>query len=638
MASVVLKAAFIPLARTAQLHIRTEGITKLEAFFVSIAAKGVLGTKLLALVSLFNAVLILVLGQYVLFQNYRSRTNQTFAVLALVLGLWAFMEFMWRQATTPAVALFWLKAVILVWPASSAVFLHFALTITRNPVLKKKWIYAVMYLPLVVIAAIGVPTDQLTAGTRLVWWGYTDILPDNKSFFLLVSTWVLGVGAVAFGVLGRYSSRTGDTTKKIQLRLIIAGFVTSAVVGAITYVVLPLMGQTVPGLLTAFLAVGVVFTAFAIVKYELFKIDTSVVANEVLSTMSESLIMVDEHGYIREANRSTLELLGMEESEVLGKRAGDIFVDRDDMQTLIIGSIHEGRSLRNHYTEWKCKEGVNVPVLFSTSLIKDRRGHKLGIIGLASDISGLREAESNRAIAEVLQEAWLTVPDKIEGLDFNYVYRAAEVTQGKVGGDFLDIFEVAENRIAIVVGDVSGKGLDAAAMASLVKNGVKAYCQSELSPAAIVARTNHLVKRTFTHGKFVTLFVGFLDKLSGELVYCNAGHPPPMLRMAAADVASLRRTGPLVGAFYDSKYEEARVLLSTGRLVIYTDGVTEARGKQGFLGEPRLRDLLAESNIRYEADLTGAVFERVNEFSEGELKDDTLILSLGLCRPRSEAA
>lgn len=144
-------------------------------------------------------------------------------------------------------------------------------------------------------------------------------------------------------------------------------------------------------------------------------------------------------------------------------------------------------------------------------------------------LENARLYSTERHIANTLQDALLIMPEKVRGVDFGYLYRSATET-ARVGGDFYDIFELEHGKVGIVVGDVSGKGIEATSLTAVVKDTFKAHAYEGLSPADIMSRTNELVKKVNAPGNFVTTFLGVLDTKTGELFYCSAGHPPTIIK------------------------------------------------------------------------------------------------------------
>jgi phosphoserine phosphatase RsbU/P len=252
-------------------------------------------------------------------------------------------------------------------------------------------------------------------------------------------------------------------------------------------------------------------------------------------------------------------------------------------------------------------------------------------IGLA--LANVADFENEHRIAETLQEAILTTPASVRGIDFAHLYRSATV-RARVGGDFYDVFELAHSRVGVVVGDVSGKGLEAAVLTSVIKDTVRAYAHETASPAEVISRANLALGLAGRQPDFATVFFGILDVRAHELVYCSAGHPPAAVVGADGVVRFLECTSPVIGAFADLPFTDAKVALTEHDTVFaYTDGATEARARDGeFFGEDRLGAALAATAGREVASYPAAVFDAVMAFCDGRLTDDIALVAFRLAR------
>jgi len=232
----------------------------------------------------------------------------------------------------------------------------------------------------------------------------------------------------------------------------------------------------------------------------------------------------------------------------------------------------------------------------------------------------LRGLERELKIAHQIQAGFL--PDKLpqpSGWEIAAYFKAAR----EVAGDFYDVFNLSsEAKMALVVGDVCGKGVGAALFMTLFRSLIRAMTnldyatghislrstvldrdkqrQTLASSAAklknVVAETNNYV--VYTHGEatiFTTLFIGLLDPATGSLIYINAGNEPPFILGPTGVKARLDSTGPVIGVFPDVDFEIGEIHLESGEtLLIHTDGVTDARSPDGdYFDEERLLTLLA---------------------------------------------
>lgn len=246
-------------------------------------------------------------------------------------------------------------------------------------------------------------------------------------------------------------------------------------------------------------------------------------------------------------------------------------------------------------------------------------------ISLSLENARLYEAERN--IADTLQKSILTLPKALPGIDFGYLYRSATET-AMVGGDFYDLFEIEHNKIGIIVGDVSGKGLGAATLTSLIKNTMKAYAYSEFGVDEILKRTNNIITRDSAPSIFATVFLAILDTKTGTLTFSNAGHPPPVIKTANT-AYFLENGNTAIGGFLDLKYTVNTHKIASGDLLlVYTDGVIEARKDKEFYGDYRLIKLVASLKQQKTENIPRIIYDEINRFSNGKLTDDIAILTL----------
>lgn len=214
-------------------------------------------------------------------------------------------------------------------------------------------------------------------------------------------------------------------------------------------------------------------------------------------------------------------------------------------------------------------------------------------ISLALENTRLYQAKRN--IADTLQKTLLALPKEIPGINFCTLYRSATET-ARVGGDFYDLFLIDDERVAILIGDVSGKGV-AAALTSLVKNAVKAYSFERFAPGTVLRKANVVIARSSRPNEFVTVFFGILNTRTGDFAYANAGHPPPIIRKSDRSVSTLDLGIQPLGIFDELKFPKSAIRLDQNDiLVLYTDGVTETRCSGELFGEGRLLALIASLN------------------------------------------
>ncbi len=248
-------------------------------------------------------------------------------------------------------------------------------------------------------------------------------------------------------------------------------------------------------------------------------------------------------------------------------------------------AIEAGRTSEVEY-RLRRADGVYRWHLGRSEPVRDEAGRIIRWVGTATDISNRKEAEEAQAallqhehtIAEQLQQALQPdLPGNVPGLKIQKYYEPALLEEAGVGGDFYDVFAVEKGCTALVVGDLSGKGLAAAAQVATVRNMLRAFLYSKPTVAEAVTDLNRVMTENNLLTGFATLFVGAYDGGTRCLNYVNCGQEPALLRRAVTGALEmLLPTGPILGMAETAEYAQATVTLEPGdAVVIFTDGLTE---------------------------------------------------------------
>lgn len=243
--------------------------------------------------------------------------------------------------------------------------------------------------------------------------------------------------------------------------------------------------------------------------------------------------------------------------------------------------------------------------------------------------SQLESIQSDLHVAQEIQQTIL--PKKfppfpeLKSFDIYAFMSAAKY----VGGDFYDFFMIDKDRLGFVIADVSGKGIPAAIFMAISRTVIRAIALTENSAAMCMQRSNNILCQESVNDMFVTVFYGILNIHTGNVIYSNAGHNPPILMKKDGTVSFLPITNDLIlGAIADAPFHEKEIRLSPGdNLFLYTDGVTEAMSKDNELySEKRLLDNCKQILGDTPEQIVKRITETVGDFVVGAIQSDDITL------------
>ncbi len=200
-----------------------------------------------------------------------------------------------------------------------------------------------------------------------------------------------------------------------------------------------------------------------------------------------------------------------------------------------------------------------------------------------------------------------------------------------VGGDYFDVIKLGEDRLAICIADVSGKGVPAALLMANVQASLRASVRDMESPARVCSIINGMLCESIAADRFVTFFCGVLDAATRSFRYCNAGHPYPILISSGA-ARTLDQGGAVLGVLRGWAYQDANVELRPGdRLILFTDGITEAENSQGQeFGMERVAAFAKANAARPATKMNQELLAQVTEFCGAQFQDDATLLVLAV--------
>jgi phosphoserine phosphatase RsbU/P len=235
--------------------------------------------------------------------------------------------------------------------------------------------------------------------------------------------------------------------------------------------------------------------------------------------------------------------------------------------------------------------------------------------------------EEELAIGRQIQLSLLPQePPAITGWDFAAAYRAAH----QVGGDLYDFIPDPANPelLHLVIADVTGKGVPAALFMAMCRAIIRAAALNGRPPADLLQRTNHLLMSEQRSWPFLTAFFASLNTQTGRLTYATGGHDPPYwVQAGSGRIQQLTGRGMLLGAFPDIHMEEKSITLAPGdALILYTDGITEARCEQDMFGATRLEEVIGATAHTAAGHLAQAILDAVAQFCGSTTQADDMTL------------
>lgn len=317
-------------------------------------------------------------------------------------------------------------------------------------------------------------------------------------------------------------------------------------------------------------------------------------------------------------------------------------------------SPQEAQQVCTSFSRWSPPHSLILPLIFeeqaiglaialdAQALLLHRSGLRLPetLAHLASiAIHNAQKYEHERRIAETLQKSFLSPPPKHPCFEIHDYYMAV-MEEANIGGDFYDFITLPDQRLGVVIGDISGKGLQAAVFTAMYKNMLKALIFEHKRPSIVLSRFCQTIFQEHPPDMFITLIYLLLDPLQETVTYANAGHPPGFLIPSGDDTRppqNLPAVGPPLGIFAETEYPEVQKDLRPGDLLLlYTDGLIEARGREAFFGLDHLENLIQSGRKKSPQEWIGYLVEEMKTFAQNQFRDDLTLLAIQFRGDREE--
>lgn len=373
-----------------------------------------------------------------------------------------------------------------------------------------------------------------------------------------------------------------------------------------------------------------------------------------LEASANAVLITDRNGIIELINPAFTKLTGYSEAEAIGKNPRDIVKsDKHDTKfykniwdTILCGSTWQGDIINRR------KDGSLYHEEQTIAPVVDAEGEISHFISIKQDVTERKQAEQtlheqqreliklNKLLEEKIdiQAAELQLAAQIQKnllpgetpLVSGYDLTALNTPANEIGGDYFDFIRLDDHRIAIVLGDVSGKGLSASLLMANLQAVIRGQVMFNPGPKECLERANKLLFHSTDSDKFATLFYGILDTQKNTLRYVNAGHNPPIMYSSGTTPVILDNSGLLLGAFEDVLYDEKEILIGPkDHLIIYSDGVCEAMNETfEEFGEEKLLEIIVRNGDMHpnelEEKITSAIKMHTKESPQSD--DMTMIL------------
>ena len=348
----------------------------------------------------------------------------------------------------------------------------------------------------------------------------------------------------------------------------------------------------------------------------------------IVETAAEGFILMDEDLVIFEVNDAYCKMLGYSREEIIGKRPIDLATD--EFRHFILGN--KDRILAKEYREFEgsvvAKDGRHVPILIHGNTLRDDQGQVIGNMAFITDMTEHKKA---LALAGEVQKSLLP-QDKpsVRGLDI----AGRNVSCDEIGGDYFDFLwrrEPNNGPFSVVVGDISGHGVDSALLMTTARAFLRMRASQPGTISEIITAMNrHLTEDVLETGRFMTLFYLSIDPDQKSLEWVRAGHDPALVYDPAQDeFEELKGTGVALGVNDAFDYQQNRKSgLANGQIIaVGTDGIWEAVNREGeMFGKERLRNIIRKNAGATASDVLNAVYDELHKFTLGRKTEDDITL------------
>jgi len=348
----------------------------------------------------------------------------------------------------------------------------------------------------------------------------------------------------------------------------------------------------------------------------------------IVETAGEGFILMDENLEIVDVNDAYCRLLGYTREEVLGKTPIDLATEEFKQFMLTNRDTILGQEYREFEGSSVAKDGRHVPILVHGNTLRDDRGNVIGNMAFVTDMTEHKKA---LALAAEVQKSLLPHEKPIyRGLDI----AGKNVSCDEIGGDYFDFIwrpDLKKGPFSVVVGDISGHGVDSALLMTTARAFLRMRASQPGTISEIITAMNrHLTRDILESGRFMTLFYMTIELGKNQIDWVRAGHDPAIIYDPTRDkFEELKGSGVALGVNEVFGYEEnCRRDLTNGQIIaIGTDGIWEAVNREGeMFGKARFRNIIRKNAQAAAGDILDAVYSELNQYTRGQRSEDDITL------------
>lgn len=362
--------------------------------------------NIMSVLFFLSFLVYLYFGIYVIRLNAKAVMNRVFFVLCISLSIWALAFVFIITAPDSTVALSWLRVSFLGVFSFYAISLHFIIILTGNEKwLKKWWGYLVLYAPAAFFifmgrSSVGGITADDFVRTNVGW---VNLPPIGRGWFLAYVLYYLCYIISAFLLVHRWGADSNNPKEQGQAKIISITILITLFLGSFSDIFLPLLGIVFPHMAVMFISVWIYGIWYAITKYQLMVLTPEVAAEDILKTMTDIVLLVENDGRIKTANQAMLNL-GYEKEEVIGQKV-ERFIKGKDVNPLPLEKLMDEKLMQSVEVVINSKNKGHLHVLFSGSVLKNHKGEHIGAVFVFHDITQRKQAEKELELQKKYFEA-----------------------------------------------------------------------------------------------------------------------------------------------------------------------------------------------------------------------------------------